>query len=217
MKQLAVQTWPGATPTPRDGLFAILIRTDGGGGSGTVSGSSSGSGTGVGRAAPTASPQRDTARRLIRQATREALAALLGLPLASVCIASHTGQPPAILLAGGPSTIALSFAYDGHYALAAVNQHGAIGADLMHVQDIPDWQAVAADYLGPAVCAALAATPPAMRASAFTSAWTQREAALKCHGLQLSEWQAGLPGQSIALALPVAGLLGHIHIGDNTA
>ncbi|MYM66802.1 4'-phosphopantetheinyl transferase superfamily protein [Pseudoduganella sp. FT55W] len=193
MNTLAVQPWPGPAPAPQDGLFAILIRT-------TVR-------------SPDA--QRDAARRQIRLAAREALAAVLRRPIADVSITSMPGAPPRILLAGPESLIGCSFSHDGDYALAAFNLQGPIGADLMHVQDIPDWQAVARDYLGPAVTAALLAAPD--RPHAFTQAWTQREAALKCHAQQISEWQSDLPGQSISLALPVAGLLGHIHIGDRSA
>jgi 4'-phosphopantetheinyl transferase len=190
MNTLAVHLWPGPTPTPQDGLFAILIHT-------------------------TAEQQRDAARRKIRLVARETLAAVLHRPTNDISITSAPGTPPLILLAGFTSHIGCSFSHDGDYALAAFNLQGPIGADLMHVQDVPDWQTVARDYLGPTVTAALQTTSD--RPHAFTQAWTQREAALKCHAQQISEWQADLPGQSISLALPVAGLLGHIHIGDRSA
>ncbi|MYM24379.1 4'-phosphopantetheinyl transferase superfamily protein [Duganella sp. FT135W] len=192
MKPLAVHLWPGSTPAPQDGLFAILIRTGG----------------------PTAA-QRDAARHAIRLAAREALAMVLGVPLDDIAIESASGTPPRILLAGRASSIGCSFSHDASCALAAFNLQGPIGADLMQVQDIPDWQAVTRDYLGPTALAALLAA--ADRPHAFTQAWTQREAALKCHAQQISEWQADLPGTSIPLALPVPGLLGHIHIGDRSA
>ncbi|MBV7537682.1 4-phosphopantetheinyl transferase [Duganella sp. sic0402] len=188
MKTLAVHRWPGPTPAPKDGLFAILISTAG--------------------------RQREEARRLLRWAAREALAAVLGVPVNDIDIASAPGTPPCIVLAGRPAGIGLSFTHDDNYSLAAMNLHGPIGADIMRVQDVPDWQAVARDYLGPAIAASLlsAASP-----LAFIQAWTQREAALKCHAQQLSEWQADLPGQSISLLLPADGLVGNIHIGDKNA
>jgi 4'-phosphopantetheinyl transferase len=139
---------------------------------------------------------------------------VLGVRADDIAIDLRARHPPRILLAGRISHIGCSFSHDAGYALAAFNLQGPIGADLMQVQDIPDWQAVARDYLGPVVAAALQS---AAARRAFTQAWTQREAALKCHAQQISEWQADLPGQSIALALPVAGLLGHIHIGDRSA
>jgi 4'-phosphopantetheinyl transferase len=189
-KALAVPLWPGRAPTPQDGLFAILIHTD-------------------------AAAQRDEARRAIRLAAREALALVLGIHADDIAIDSTPGTAPCIRLAGLASHIGISFSHDANYALAAINLQGPIGADLMQVQDIPDWQAVAREYLGPDVASALQTA--ANRPLAFTQAWTQREAALKCHAQQISEWQADLPGQSISLALPVAGLLGHIHIGDRSA
>lgn len=200
MKSLAVDRWPGPVPTPTDGLFAILIDT--------------------GATAPPALPaakHRDAARRLIRQATREALAAVLGMPAEDIAIVSTPGTPPQILLAGRATTVGISFSHDGPYALAAVNLRGRIGADIMQLQDIPGWHTVAHDYLGPATAAAVQARPPEERPRAFTSAWTQREAALKCHAQQLSEWQADLAGVTIPLILPVPKLTGHIHIGDNDA
>jgi 4'-phosphopantetheinyl transferase len=193
MTALAVHLWPGPAPVPQDGLFAILIRT----------------------AAMPDAAQRDTARRAIRLAAREALAVVLGLSIADITIASTPGAPPTILLAGRASRISCSFSHDANYTVAAFNLQGPIGVDLMQVHDIPDWQAVARDYLGPRIAAALQTA--ADKPHAFTQAWTQREAALKCHAQQISEWQADLPGRSIPLALPVAGLLGHIHIGDRSA
>lgn len=193
MTALAVHFWPGPAPAPQDGLFAILISTA--------------------DAAPGTSPpaaQRDAARRAIRLAAREALAEVLGVPAADIAIDSTPGTPPRIVLAGFASRIGCSFSHDVNYTLAAFNLQGPIGADLMQVQDIPDWQAVARDYLGPK--ASTLDTP-----IAFTQAWTQREAALKCHAQQISEWQADLPGRTIPLALPVANLLGNIHIGDRSA
>jgi 4'-phosphopantetheinyl transferase len=56
------------------------------------------------------------------------------------------------------------------------------------VQDVPDWDRVALDYLGPQVRDMLAGLDPACRADAFAQAWTRREAQLKCLGLSLSEF-----------------------------
>jgi 4'-phosphopantetheinyl transferase len=216
MKSLAVQRWPGPTPAPQDGLFAILINTSA---ASSPPGSASAPAPHAANAVPSpasdAGPQRDVARRQIRQAAREALAAVLRMPTADITIVSTPGTPPHVLLAGVGSRIGISFSHEDGYVLAAINLHGPIGADIMGVQDIPDWQTVARDYLGPAAAAALQNTTN--RPLAFTQAWTQREAALKCHAQQLSEWQAGLSGASISLILPDPHLAGHIHIGDKTA
>ncbi|WP_343729766.1 4-phosphopantetheinyl transferase [Duganella sp.] len=200
MRALAVQLWPGASPTPQDGLLAILIRT-----SPAVPGENARAQHSAGAGAT-----RDAARRQIRLASRAALAAALCVPASDIEIISPPGTAPRVLLAGRESRIGCSFSHEADYSLAAINLQGPIGADLMYVQDIPDWPSVARDYLGPR--AAVRRTP-----AEYTQLWTQREAALKCHALQLSEWQADLPGQSITLALPVANLVGHLHIGDRSA
>ena len=207
MKTLAVQRWPGPTPTPQDGLFALLLDPA------ALSPPSAFSAVG----ALEAGRQREAARHAVRQAAREALATVLGMAQDDISIVSNPGEPPRVLLAGRPSLVGCSFSHDGDHSLVTINLQGPIGADIMHVQDIPDWQTVARDYLGPAVAAALQATPVAERSLAFTRMWTQREAALKCTGQQLSEWRADIPGQTIALALPVPGLAGHLHIGDKNA
>jgi 4'-phosphopantetheinyl transferase len=206
MKTLAVQQWPGPAPAPQDGLFAILIRI-GAPAHAAIS------------AASAAGAQRDAARRQIRSAAREALAAVLGIPADDIDIDSTRGTAPQVLLSGMPCPIGCSFAYEDGHALAAVNLRGAIGADLMRVQDIPDWQAVARDYLGPAVSATLLATAADDRPRAFAQAWTRREAAFKCAGQALAEWRADLDGQAttpVLLAMPLPDLVGHIHVGAPT-
>jgi 4'-phosphopantetheinyl transferase len=183
MNTLAVHRWPGSAPAPQDGLFAILIDT---------------------RAAPhgsaeqAAGTQRDAARRQIRLAAREALAAVLRVPIDDIAIASSPGTPPRILLAGAPSHIGISIAHEEHYALAAINLHGAIGADIMRVQEIP------------ATVSALESATN--RPAAFAAAWTQREAGFKLHAQALTEWQAELPGAAISLNLPENELAGTIYI-----
>jgi 4'-phosphopantetheinyl transferase len=167
MKPLMVHPWPGPAPVPEDGVAVIAIKTK--------------------AAAP-----RAQARMQIRAATKELLSALLSLPADAIDIQSMPGQPPRIVLpAGDTRTIGCSFAHEDGYSVAAINLRGAVGVDLMRVQDIPDWQAVAIDYLGPATTAILLATPAADRPRAFAQAWAKNEAVLKCHGEQLSEWTDG--------------------------
>jgi len=69
---------------------------------------------------------------------------------------------------------------------------GAVGIDVMQVNDVPDWQVVAHDYLGPACAVALARLPAPARAAAFARAWSEHEARLKSRGLGLEEWTDGL-------------------------
>ncbi|MGY2336072.1 4'-phosphopantetheinyl transferase superfamily protein [Pseudomonas sp. SDO5511_1_S431] len=102
-----------------------------------------------------------------------------------------------------------------------MNLHGPVGVDVMALQQIPDWQAVALDYLGPGVAAQVNAAPQAHRAALFAQAWCGREARLKCAGIGLAEWsdeaapachvfELVLPGGWVgALALPApCGLMG---------
>jgi 4'-phosphopantetheinyl transferase len=128
-------------------------------------------------------PDRATARRTIRMALRAALAETSGLPATSIQLCGAPGEAPYALLDG--RRIALSISHDGDLSVAALRlDGGAVGIDLMQVTDVPDWQAVARDYLGPACAATLTGMP------AFARAWSEREARLKCRGLALAEWRA---------------------------
>jgi|GEM_PF-1583094 len=216
MKTLVVHAWPGPAPSLQDGLFAILVDTSA---ARAPAEQPSPAALAAQRNSPRPSPvapvpgaQRDAARLALRQAAREALAAVLGIAVESIAVVSKPGTPPSILLADRLHTIGCSFTHDDNYALAAINLYGPVGADIMRVQDVPDWKTVARDYLGPSTTAKLLAA--ADRPLAFTQAWTQREAALKCHAQQISEWRADIAGHAIELILPVDGLVGHLHIGD---
>jgi 4'-phosphopantetheinyl transferase len=135
-------------------------------------------------------PDRATARRTIRAALLAALAEASGQPASAIQLCGAPGEAPYALLGDG-RRIALSISHDGDLSVAALRlDGGAVGIDLMQVTDVPDWQAVARDYLGPACAAALARVPAPARAPAFARAWSEREARLKCRGLALAEWQA---------------------------
>jgi len=137
-------------------------------------------------------PGREAARRAIREAIVAELATLSGL--ASQRIALHTpeGQVPYALLdtPSGRQRAWIAISHDGALSLAAISLHGPVGIDVTLVMDIPDWEPVARDYLGPEVAAALAALPAAGRAEAFARAWSEREARLKYLGRELIEWSA---------------------------
>ncbi|WP_056435988.1 4'-phosphopantetheinyl transferase superfamily protein [Massilia sp. Root335] len=135
-------------------------------------------------------PDRATARRTIRAAVLAALAQAGALPPDRIRLCGVPGEAPYALLGDG-RRVALSISHDGDLSVAAVRLGGgAVGIDLMRVTDVPDWQAVARDYLGPACAAALARMPAPARAAAFARAWSAREARLKCLGLALAEWRA---------------------------
>ncbi|PIG26232.1 4'-phosphopantetheinyl transferase [Janthinobacterium sp. 35] len=126
------------------------------------------------------------ARLRIRAAVRAAAAQWLKMDIESISLESMPGAPPRLLLAGRAA--GLSLTHDDGMSLAAIHLHGAVGIDAMRVQDIPDWANLARDYLGPQVTQELAACPDAQRPLRLAQAWTAREAALKCVGRQLTEW-----------------------------
>ncbi|WP_409026703.1 4'-phosphopantetheinyl transferase superfamily protein [Janthinobacterium sp. SUN098] len=131
-------------------------------------------------------PSRMEARAHLRQAVREAAAQWQNLDVGEITVESTPGAPPRLLLAGRAAS--LSFSHDEGLSLAAIGLHGPVGIDVMRVQDIADWFHLARDYLGPQVAQELAAGPDAQRPRRLAQAWTAREAALKCAGKPLAEW-----------------------------
>ena len=153
---------------------------------------------------------RAEARQRIRAAVRETLAQWLKMDIKSISVESTPGAPPRLLLAGRAA--GLSFSHDGGLSLAAIGLHGAVGIDVMRVQDIPDWANLARDYLGPEVTKELAACPDALRPLRLAQAWTAREAALKYSGLQLAEWNGTAPAcrwQTLPLPAPYVASLAY--------
>jgi 4'-phosphopantetheinyl transferase len=157
-------------------------------------------------------PDRTTARRTIRAALLDALAEAAGVPPTSIRLCGAPGEAPYALL--DDHRISLSISHDGDVSAAALRlDGGAVGIDVMRVADIPDWHAVAHDYLGPACAAALARLPACARAAAFARAWSGREARLKCRGSPLAEWQAGDDARLAAFASwPLAVPAGYVGI-----
>lgn len=160
--------------------------------------------------------EREAARRAIREAIVDELAALSGLPPQRIALHTPEGQVPYALLgtAAGQQRAWIAISHDGALSLAAISLQGPVGIDVSLVVDIPDWEQVARDYLGPEVTANLAALPASGRAKAFASAWSEREARLKYLGRELIEWSADgdaeLAGcRCLPLALPegYAGVL----------
>lgn len=153
-------------------------------------------------------PDRETARLAIRAALRKALAAHWAVGEDMVELQSPQGAAPSALvrLAGAPRRIPLAISHDGALSVAAFAAGNAVGIDVSQVVPVPDWEAVARDYLGPDVAQALAALPLAQRDTAFARAWSEHEARLKYFGLQLEEWRtehAARLGACRCLALAV--------------
>lgn len=136
---------------------------------------------------------RTAARAAIRLALRELMAEQYALYTDQVVVVSVPGAAPRLLLDGRPILGGLSFSHDGQHSYAAFNETGQVGVDLMRVQDVPDWETLARDYLGPKVQQRLQTISEQQRARSFAQEWTRREAMLKSAGLALSEWTE-LPG-----------------------
>jgi 4'-phosphopantetheinyl transferase len=186
-----VQAWPGAAPVTAGAIVVIGVAT-------------------------AHSQRRDAARLQLRRALREVLAGLLGLAPENIQLSAVAGQAPRIVLDAKACAdrglaqdtagrIGCSLSHEAGLSLAAINLDGPIGVDLMRVQEIPDWEMVARDYLGGQAAAALAGVAPQQRARAFAKAWTAREASLKCLGRPLGEWSPErLPCKTVQLDLPPA-------------
>jgi 4'-phosphopantetheinyl transferase len=148
---------------------------------------------------------REVARRRIREALREAIVQLYGFSSADIMIQFSPGVSPAVSFprSAGIRPPGISISHEGPISLAAINLHGPVGIDVMQVQDIDDWRALARDYLGAATLSELEAAQAAQRAGALARAWTEHEARLKCHGRQLAEWTgAPFPALCRSLDLP---------------
>lgn len=133
---------------------------------------------------------RRSAQEHIRAALRETLGALLHRPAASISLISRPGRPLSANLPG--RHIGLSVSYAAGSVVAAIHLRGAVGIDVMRVDEgtdaTPDWESVAQNFLGMQACARIAQLAPEQRSQAFAQEWTSFEAALKCHGLALAEW-----------------------------
>jgi 4'-phosphopantetheinyl transferase len=135
---------------------------------------------------------RDRARGAIRTALLAELGLMSGLPPERIALHAEPGEAPWALLDApeGRRLAWLAISHDGELSVAAISLHGAVGIDVTRIMDIPDWQPVARDYLGPDIVAALALLQAPARAAAFARAWSEREARLKCLGWPLAEWAA---------------------------
>lgn len=169
-------------------------------------------------------PDRETARLRIRAALAAALATHCGVDPGRVALHSPEGAAPWAIAAldGAERRIALAISHDGELSVAAFRADGgAVGIDVSQIVSVPDWDAVARDYLGPAVAAQLAALPADARDAAFAQAWSEHEARLKCLGLQLDEWRAErAPALQACRCLPLAlpdGYVGYLALAAGAA
>jgi 4'-phosphopantetheinyl transferase len=82
----------------------------------------------------------------------------------------------------------ISLSYTNLEAWIGLRRGGALGVDAMTMAVLPEMEAVARLYLGPAAWAAIQSAPEPARA--FALAWTGLEARLKCLKQPLTEWPA---------------------------
>jgi 4'-phosphopantetheinyl transferase len=133
---------------------------------------------------------RDAARALARAALREAFGVLLGRSPETVPLLARPGYPIVLDIPGLHAGISVS--HEPGLTIAAIRLGGAVGVDLMRVDTrpdwLPDWEALACDYLGPHVAERIARRVPADRARSFAREWTRLEASLKCLAMPLQEW-----------------------------
>lgn len=162
---------------------------------------------------------RELARLRVRAVLTTALAAHVGIDAGRIALHSPQGVAPwaVVALDAGDQRVALSISHDGDISVAAYSFSGAVGIDVMSISPVPDWWAVARDYLGPVAASKLAARSDGERDAAFAHAWSDHEARLKCLGLQLAEWCEEREERVVALqacrCLPLAlpdGYVGYV-------
>jgi phosphopantetheinyl transferase len=132
----------------------------------------------------TAQP-RKAARQELRSVLRKVLAAWSSLSPEQIPLYQTTSGPVWRGQLGGQKlNISLSYA-EGAGCIGLISG-GRIGVDIMRIQRIPEAEAVAHQYLGPAAWANIQGSPdPAL---AFAGAWTGWEARLKCFKREMAEW-----------------------------
>ena len=131
---------------------------------------------------------RATARLQIRTATREILAAWSGVPPARVRPQETSCGPLFPDLIDG-TAVAVSFSYAEDTAWIGLVRGGAIGVDALRVRAFAEMDSVAKLYLDPQRHREIQTS--ASPALAFTLAWTEFEARLKCLRRGLSERASG--------------------------
>ena len=158
---------------------------------------------------------RDAARAQLRSAVREVLGLQFNCVPETIALISVPGQAIRVDLPG--HAISLSASHESGISVAAIRRGGPVGVDVMRLPEEFDWQPLARDYLGLQALAKLERMPKHDQLCAFTREWTRLEAALKCLGIGLQEWNASLERQIqtcriIGLALP-GGLFGSVACG----
>lgn len=162
---------------------------------------------------------RDRARSQARVALRTCLAPELGCTEAELEVSNLRNQAPQLLLRGKPLAAPhCSISHAPGLALLAWHDRAAVGVDIQAVDATAPRRGledVARLFLRPETAQKLLDIAlDTLFFEAFASAWTQREARLKCAGLGLAEWssslQARLTGMDCAPLEPAAGYAGAV-------
>ena len=131
---------------------------------------------------------RAQARTRIRTSLCARAAQYFGIDVERLAVVSAPGQPPRLLLDGQPFDAGISISHAATRSLAVIGHRMRVGIDLMEIEQVDDWRALARDYLGPQALLRLDAEAESDRMPALAHEWTAREACLKCFGMQLAEW-----------------------------
>jgi len=139
-------------------------------------------------------PPHQTARQELRAVLRTVLAAWSDLPPEQLPLV-ETAHGPVWRGKLGGRTLDISLSYAEDEGWIGLIRGGRIGVDAMNIQYIPEAEQVARHYFDNATLAAIQhSSDPAL---AFTTAWTELEARLKCMKLELNEWSVP---QEVAIA-----------------
>lgn len=96
----------------------------------------------------------------------------------------------------GPSydrRLRFNLSHSGDLALIAIAADAELGVDLEYIRALPESAEIAAAVFSPAEAAELDGLPRHLRAEAFLSCWTQKEAYAKACGRGLAESLTGMP------------------------
>ena len=127
--------------------------------------------------------------RLLKQASRGLTRWLfgqdLGLPPASVEVATGPHGKPRVIVPDGSRALCFNVSYaTAHLALALTRDE--VGVDLETIRDLPDLQEVADRFFSPEEADEIRRAG-ADRCRSFFHAWTRKEALLKASGAGLSQ------------------------------
>lgn len=131
-------------------------------------------------------PVRAAARCELRSALRRVLAAWSGLPPEALPLAETPHGPVWHGPCRGGVAPGISLSYAGGTAWVGLLPGGPIGIDAVEAAAFGEMTDVARLYLGPETAAAVRLSADPGRA--FADAWAEREARIKCLGLELAEW-----------------------------